>query len=478
MIEEITISQLFTNILLPVYVIITLSLILVVITENRNPLKTIAWVLVLLFAPFIGLIFYFFFGQDNRKQRIISRRSYKRLTKYPSRELYQHAKTEASGHYKPLATLLYNNAKATILQGSYIEPFTSGKEKFDKLKYELHKAQHHIHLQYYIIDDDKIGNEIKQILIEKAQAGVEVRVLYDDVGCWSVPSKFFKEMIEKGVEVHTFLRVAFPLLTSKVNYRNHRKIVVIDGKCGFVGGMNIADRYVQGSDWGEWRDTHLFIEGQGVYGLQSAFLVDWYVASKKLIYSPSYFPACKLYGTNKLQIVTGGPVGPWRTLLQASIWTIANAKKYVYIQTPYFLPTESINMALQTAALSGIDVRIMIPKYSDSKLVNFASRSYIDEMLKAGVKIYFYTKGFLHSKTMIVDDYLSVIGSANLDFRSFEHNFEINAYMYDPELSVKMRNIYHFDENKCERVIPVMWFRRPLRKKIAESVMRLFSPLL
>lgn len=461
------------------YAITILGLVLVIITENRNPLKTIPWVIVLLFAPGIGLVFYFFFGQDNRKQRIISRRTYKRIMKGIQRKDLPQDICLVPTSYQPLATLLTNSNQASLLYGSQITYYTNGNDKFKELIQELSKATHHIHIQYYIFNDDEIGNQIKAILIEKSKAGVQVRVLYDDVGCWNVKKQFFTEMIDAGIEVRAFLKVAFPEFTRKVNYRNHRKIVVIDGKIGFMGGMNIADRYLKGTDWGMWRDTHFKIIGKGVHGLQAAFLIDWYVVSKQQLNNKEYYPSAPIYSKdNIIQICTSGPVGQWRSLLQATIFTIANAKKYIFIQTPYFLPTEAINQALQIAALGGIDVRLMLPKRSDTRTANMATHSFIDEMVKAGVKVYFYKPGFLHSKIIITDDLLTCIGSANMDFRSFEHNFEINAFVYQPSFAIQMREVFLQDMDNCERVIPSQWLKRSLKQRLAESFMRLFSPLL
>lgn len=461
------------------YCITILGLVVVIITENRNPLKTIPWVIVLLLAPGVGLLFYFFFGQDNRKQRIISRRTYKRIMKRPQGRRLPQDVCSVPAPYQPLATLLTNSNHSSLLYGSEITIYTNGAEKFRNLLKEIEGATHHIHLQYYIFCDDEIGNRIKKALIRKVKEGVEVRVLYDDVGCWNVKDRFFKEMEEAGIEVYAFLKVAFPIFTSKVNYRNHRKIVVIDGKVGFMGGMNIADRYTQGTGWGTWRDTHFKIIGKGVHGLQAAFLIDWYVVSKKLLNDKSYYPSVPVYSEgNIMQICTSGPVGQWRTLLQADLFMIANAKKYVYIQTPYFLPTEGLNQALQIAALGGIDIRLMLPKRSDSLTVNMATHSFIDEMVKAGVKVYFYTPGFLHSKLMVADDEVTCIGSANMDFRSFEHNFEINAFVYQPSFALQMKKIFIHDMRNCEKLVPSRWLKRPLKQRVAESFMRLFSPLL
>lgn len=478
MLDVIHIQYVVTFIFMLIYCVTVLGLVLVVIAENRNPLKTIPWVIVLIFAPVIGLIFYFFFGQDNRKQRIISRRTYKRIMKCPKEGILPQDVCCVPDEYKPLAALLNNTNQSSPLFGSRITIYTEGQEKFDALLQEIAKATHHIHLQYYIFCNDEVGKKVKEVLVAKAKAGVQVRVLYDDVGCWNIDPSFFREMKEAGIEVHAFLRVAFPVFTSKVNYRNHRKVVVIDGKVGFVGGMNIADRYIKGNKYGKWRDSHFKIEGKGVHGLQSAFLIDWYVVSKILLTSRRYYPPVEIFTDNIMQIATSGPVGPWRTILQATIFALANAKKYIYIQTPYFLPTEGLNTVLQVAALGGIDVRLMLPKKADSKMVNMATRSFIDEIVKAGVKVYFYTGGFLHAKLIVIDDALAAIGSANMDFRSLEHNFEINAFMYDTAFAVQMKKIFQHDMLECEKLIPSRWMKRSIKERLVESFMRLFSPLL
>lgn len=478
MFTAIHIQMIVGTIFIILYTVTILGLVLVIITENRNPLKTIPWVIVLLLAPGIGLLFYFFFGQDNRKQRIISRRTYKRIMKRPQEGKIPADACSVPEAYKPLASLLSNTNQSALLYGSRITIYPNGSDKFTDLLNEISRAKHHIHLQYYIFCDDVVGRQVKDALIVKAKEGIEVRVLYDDVGCWNVKDKFFREMKEAGIEVYAFLRVAFPVFTSKVNYRNHRKIVVIDGKVGFMGGMNIADRYNNGISWGTWRDTHFKFEGKGVHGLQSAFLIDWYVVSKKLLNDRMYYPPVQRYTDNIMQVATSGPVGQWRTLLQATIFAIANAKKYVFIQTPYFLPTEGLNQALQTAALGGVDVRLMLPKRSDTRSANMASHSFIDDMVKAGAKVYFYKPGFLHSKLVVTDDILTCIGSANMDFRSFEHNFEINAFVYQEDFALQMKKIFLHDMHSCERLIPSRWLRRPRKQRIAESFMRLFSPLL
>lgn len=479
MLAAIYIQWIIGTVALILYCVTILALVVVILTENRNPLKTIPWILVLLLLPGIGILFYIVFGQDNRKQRIISRRTYKRIMKRPAQGKFPQDVCAVPEPYKPLVTLLANSNQSSLLYGSDIAIYTNGAEKMEALLEEIAKAEHHIHIEYYIFCDDETGNRLKRLLIQKVSEGVAVRVLYDDVGCWNVKNHFFREMKEAGIEVYPFLKVYFPIFSSKVNYRNHRKIVIIDGKTGFIGGMNIADRYIKGLSWGCWRDNHFKITGKGVHGLQAAFLIDWYSMSKTFLNDKSYYPPVPVYSEdNIMQIATSGPVGQWRILLQAAVFAISNAQKYIYIQTPYFLPTESLNQALQTAALGGIDVRLMLPKRSDTRATNMATHSFIDDMVKAGVKIYFYVPGFLHAKLMVCDDQLAVIGSANMDFRSLEHNFEINAFVYQRTFALKMKYIFIQDMLHCEKLIPTSWLKRPLKQRLSESFMRLFSPLL
>ena len=464
-------QQILTYFFLVVYSVTILGIILVIITENRNPLKTLPWIVVLVLAPVVGLVFYFFFGQNLSKQRIISRRTRKRITM----QLEEPEHPEGPGippRYRPLASLLLNTLHSVPLYGSRIAVYTDGRSKMEALMEEIARARHHIHIQYYILNDDQTGCRLRDALVAKAREGVRVRILYDDVGSRGAKNSFFKGMRDAGIEVYAFLHVKFPLFTSKVNYRNHRKIVVIDGRIGFIGGMNIADRYVRGTRWGTWRDTHFRIEGSGAAGLQASFLSDWSATTKQQI------AAAERLTDDILQIVPSGPFGKWRALLQADSYAVSNARKRIWIQTPYYLPSDVLNSALQVAALAGIDVRLMLPARSDSKVVDLASHSYLDDMMKAGVKILFYKPGFLHSKLLIIDDSLTVIGSANMDFRSFEHNFEVNAFVYDREFTARMAGVFEDDASRCHALTPGEWFNRPRPRRWAESLMRVFSPLL
>lgn len=452
--------------------------IVVIVLDNRNPVKTMAWILILMFIPIVGLVFYFFFGRSQRRERIIGKKSYGRLLKKPMAEYLSQDTDTLPTEYIRLIQLFQHTNQAFPFEGNRVEAFTGGYTKLQALLRELQKARHHIHMEYYIIEDDAIGRMVRDVLIDKARQGVEIRVIYDDVGCWHVPHHFFEEMRNAGIEVRSFLKVRFPLFTSKVNYRNHRKIVVIDGRVGFVGGMNLAERYMRGFSWGIWRDTHLLIEGKAVHGLQTTFLLDWYFVDRTLITASRYFPKIESCGDSLVQIVTSEPVGPWKEIMQGLAMAISGAQKYFYLQTPYFLPTEQILSAMQTAALSGVDVRLMLPERADNRVTHLGSHSYLADVLRAGVKVYFYKKGFLHSKLMVSDDMLSTVGSTNVDFRSFEHNFEVNAFMYDLETALQMKEIFLEDQRECTQLFLKNWVKRSWRQKAAESVVRLLAPLL
>ena len=460
------------------YVLTAIGVVIVVVSENRNPLKTIAWVLVLLLLPLVGLIFYYFFGEDHRKKRLISRKMHKKINRRTLERVELLETLNPPAEYKGLINLLNKQKDTPLYGGSKITFYNNGIDKFDALIEEIQKAKKYIHLQYYIFMDDTIGTKIKNLLIEKSKEGLEVRVLYDDVGSWTAKRKFYKEMAKAGIQVTPFLKVAFPLLTSRVNYRNHRKVVVIDGEVGFMGGMNIADRYINGTNGGVWRDSHFKLEGKAVHGLQTSFIIDWYASRSEFLVANKYFPPLAAKGDNLMQIATSGPVGEFKEIHQGIFQAITNAKEYVYIQTPYLIPTDAIMLAIQTAAMSGVDVRIMIPKKSDTTFVNIASQSFIKDFLDTKVKIYFFTGGFIHSKMIIIDDALTITGSANMDVRSFEHNFEIDAFIYNNETALTAKSIFMDDMESSELVDPEIWKTRSRARRFFESIFRLFTPLL
>ncbi len=465
---------------LVVYSIIIIITMVRVLMDNRQPAKTMAWMLVLMFIPFLGIILYIFFGQNTRKERKIWQQSLDQLTKRSMLEFVEQKDFNIPEEYRTISNLFMNQNLALPFKNNEVEIYTSGYDFFPSLLMEIGKAEHHIHIDTFIISDDPLGRIIADALIDKARQGIEVRLIYDDVGSWRTPNSFFTRMRNEGIEVYAFMPVRFPAFTSRVNYRNHRKICVIDGEVGFIGGMNIARRYVQGTPKQSWRDTHVKLTGAAVYGLQRAFLVDWYFVSKVLITERSYYPEIIIGQNNSLvQVVTSSPTSLWPEIEQGYVRILTNAKHYVYMETPYFLPTDPILFAMRVAALSGVDVRLMIPYETDTKVVEWASRSYVIEASRAGVKILLYRKGFNHSKLLVSDDAMATIGSTNVDFRSFENDFEANAFFYDKKIALQVKEVFLADQKDSIDLDDVRRFiKKPFLQRLWESFVRLLSPLL
>lgn len=463
------------------YFIIVATTMVVVLMENRQPMKTVAWLLVLSFLPVLGIILYFIFGQNIRKERHINKHSLDPFTRQSMLEYTEQKNLELPEEHEQLIQLFTNQNLSLPFVNNEVEFYTSGRQFFPVLLSAIREARHHIHLDTYIIDNDSLGNQFADALIAKAQEGVEVRLIYDDVGCWRTRSKFFKRMQKGGVEVCSFLPVYFPALTSKINYRNHRKLCVIDGQIGFIGGMNIAQRYIDGTGTQPWRDTHLKVRGGCVNALQRTFLEDWYFVSNRLITDAVYYPTPSSVVPNSCltQVVTSSPTAQWHNIMQGYVRILLQARKYVYMETPYFLPTEPVVFAMRTAALSGVDVRLMLPFHGDSKIVEWASRSFLPEIIKAGVQVYLYKAGFLHSKLLLSDDTICTCGSTNIDFRSFENNFEANIFFYDKDVTRRMKRIFLDDQRHCVLANEVeRKHRTPFLDRFVQSVFRLFSPLL
>ena len=488
-IHDIPWSELLHYVSLPfnvLYVIIMFFIVILIILENGSPVKTISWILVFILLPVVGIIIYFYIGRNFRKEKIFSRKgiedfkqieqlSKKQLIDLPTSELLSSEKIKEKMN---IMILLLNNSKALLTEYNKVTILNNGKETFDSIIEALESAKEHIHLEYYIVEDDIIGNKVKDILIRKAKEGVEIRFIFDDVGSWSLSKKYIRELKNAGGEIFAFMPVRFSHLANRVNYRNHRKILVIDGSVGFVGGINIADRYITGTKkLGKWRDVHLRIEGQAVHSLQAVFLIDWFFVSDRIINDDKYFNEHEVEDKKLVQITACGPDSDWASIMQAYFAAIVTAKKSIFISTPYFIPNESILTALKTASLSGIDVRIIMPKHPDSHVVYWGSISYVRELLEAGIKIYFYKKGFIHSKLLMVDDVFSSIGTANIDIRSFDTNFEINALIYDEELTAKLKSDFCIDLGDSEEVVLEEWINRPLLSKIKSSSARIISPL-
>lgn len=471
----------FIWMVLAVYVILVASTVTVVLLENRQPAKTIAWTIVLVMLPVIGLIIFYFFGQNIRKERYIGKRLYNLLTQRMLGEVSRLPAGAYPPKHAPLIRLFERTNKAVPTVDNRIDSYGTGAGWLLALTREIGAATDHIHLETYIIEDDAVGRFVRDLLTDKAREGVEVRLIYDDVGCWKVPNRFFGRLIDAGVKVSPFLPVRFPSLTHKVNYRNHRKICVIDGRVGFIGGMNLAERYV--SRRGKpWRDIHLRIEGEAVAGLQRIFLSDWNFVRGAVRAERRYFPAPRTSaatgGGDVLQIVQSNPVSRYPEIMFGLTWAIYRARRYFYIQTPYFMPTEPVLQALQTAAMSGVDVRLMVPEKPDSFWLRYINDSYFSAILQAGIRIYIYRNGFLHAKCAVSDDDWCTVGSSNMDFRSFENNFEANVFLYGNAGATACRDNFLNDLKDCREIRLSEWKRRPRLNRLMESYTRILSPLL
>ncbi len=479
--------SIFWRIFFLVFLATAIPVAVMIISEKRSPFKTIAWILVLILIPVFGLVFYLFFGQEYRKQKIYSRKGIKSLSRIRKLSTIQLREIENTEHKlspkaqdkKNIIRLLLNNSNALLTTGNKVKVLNGGTATFDAIFKAVKNARHHIHLEYYIYDDDKIGNQLKKLLIEKSREGVEIRIILDDVGTWGLKERFLNDFRENGIEVYPFMEVRFPRLTSKVNFRNHRKILIIDGKIGFTGGINIADRYIDGNPkYGPWRDIHIQITGDAVACLQVIFAADWYFVINENLSGEIYFPHLTEKEGTPVQISASGPDSDWESIGQAFFSAISNAREYVYLTTPYLMPPPSIVSALKTAALSSVDVRIIIPEKSDAKISKWCSFSYVGELLEAGIKVYFYQAGFIHSKIIIVDDVFATVGTTNLDFRSLETNFEVNAFVYEEKFAQQLLRIFKTDLKNSREIKLNEWIYRPWYNKVRESLAHIVSPML
>lgn len=457
----------------------------VIFLENRHPTKTVTWLVVLGVFPVVGFFFYILFGQSYRKKKLFQQKAlhdiktFKKVEK--NQELDEKKLEQMGDHQIALFRLAHRIGMSPISFKTDTKVLSNGEITFEWIKEKLKQAEHHIHLEYYIVRDDEIGTEIKDILIEKVKSGVEVRFLYDAVGCWKLSKEYIMDLQAAGVQMVPFSPVKIPILNHKINFRNHRKIIVIDGDMGFVGGINIGDEYLGKNEYfGFWRDTHLYVTGEAVRSLQLIFLQDWfYMTGKTLI--TDYYLTPKLIENDDVggvQMLAGGPDHEWEVIKDVFFSMIISAKKSIWIATPYFIPDEDILTALRIAALSGIDVKIIMPNRPDKKLVFHASRSYFPELLEAGVNIYEYEKGFLHSKIIIVDRELASIGTSNMDMRSFHLNFEVNVFLYRTKSTQSLVVDFLDDIEASKPIILEEFKKRSIFLRMFESTARLFSPLL
>ncbi len=469
-------------ILLLVYVYFIAKAVIDVLLDDRSPIRQIAWIVALIFLPFVGLIFYYFFGRNYRRnQSFRCKQTYKDLACTDVDTDVELEKLKSSNtpyYFHQSVQMMVNISTAEIYQNSKFDILTSGAESFERLFEDIENAKEYIHIEFFIIEDDKIGNELRRLLIRKSQERVKVRVIYDYLGSYRLSESYRQSLKNEGVMIYPLMPFGFKIGYSKINYRNHRKIVIIDGKVGYTGGLNVADRYVYGNRLGEWRDTLVRIEGEAVHGLQKTFLADWYFVENKLITGEKYYPDAKIFSNNQAQVISSGPDTDWESILLGLITFFFFFLKNIYIHTPYFLPPESLLITLQMAAMSGIDVRIMIPQKSDTLIVAAASASYYKKLMEAGVKVYLYQNNFLHSKAITIDDEVGIVGTANMDIRSYEHHYEVNAFIYDKQTAITLRKAFEDDMDKCILLNLEDWLKRPLYIRLKESIARLFSPLL
>lgn len=472
----------FFGVLFSLYVLMTA---LVIFFEKRNPNKTVSWLLVLFLLPGLGVFFYLIFGQDVRKKWRLKKkeRNYPKVERsaelqkqiVESIELFSKEESRVS---QRLLNLLLANSNSPFYVNSKLDVLTNGAETYAAMFDKIRDAQDHIHLEMFIIRNDTVGNQLKDLLIEKARQGLKVRVLYDSVGSWGLGSRYCKALEEAGVEIHPFFPVLFPVFRRELNYRNHRKILVVDGTIGFVGGLNIGDEYLGANEkLGFWRDTHLMLAGDSVYSLQSIFARDWEFTCGKALLGERYFPPVARTGSSVVQIAASGPDSDWQAILQAYFTMIATAEKRIWIATPYLVPEDSLLMGLKTAALSGVDVRIIIPSKADHFLVYWASRDNIEALLEAGVRIFTYEKGFIHCKILLVDGVGASVGTANLDVRSLEINFEANAFIYDKAFVSRMERDFEADLMDSREIRLEDHKKRGLGQRFLESLGRVVSPL-
>ncbi|BAK14826.1 cardiolipin synthase [Solibacillus sp. FSL W7-1472] len=479
-----------SSILVPLIMFINILFALTVIfLERKKPSSTWAWLLVLFFLPFVGFFLYLLLGRQLRKKHLFRWDGRKdigieQLISYQIEAIENNELELRVEHIKSYNHLIYMNLKtnnAVLTQDNDVKIFVDGSDKFEALINDISHAKNHIHIQYYIFKLDNLGQRIVNALIKKAKQGVKVRVLFDEMGSRGVRKRHFKELIEAGGEVEVFFPSILPLINPRLNFRNHRKISIIDGRIGYIGGFNVGDEYLSLSDrFGYWRDTHLRIEGSAVHPLQTRFILDWNQASAKndICYAERYFPIIPQKGTAALQIISSGPDTEWEVIKNNYLHLITNAKKYVYIQSPYFIPDESFFDAIRIAALSGIDVRIMIPNKPDHLFVYWATYSYVGPLVEAGAKVYHYEKGFIHAKMIVVDDEIASVGTANIDVRSFSLNFEVNALLYDRLLAHRLAEIFESDILDCSELTFELYKNRSNFIKFKESISRLLSPIL
>ena len=463
------------------------GVIFTILLDNKNPAKSIAYILLLALVPVLGLVVYYFFGRDYRKQRLFNLKgaidspvieSFWKDNQVEFERRFERTEKEFGDLIAP-ARLIFNQHQGILSEGNKIDLLINGEAKFPEVLKALEQATHHIHMEYYIFSYDGLGKKIVDVLVRKATEGVEVRIILDDFGSAN-NKKMVRRLRKAKIKAHRFMPVSFPLL-AQANFRNHRKIIVVDGKIGFEGGINLDERYLNnGKHKLYWRDTHIKVEGPLVNLLQLKFLLSWHFTAKmKFPFEQPYFGnRFEKPGNATATLVASGPDSPRPYCMEAILAAINQAKKNIWIVTPYFIPTDQIITALQIAATNGVEVKMILPGKSDSHIVKHASLSYIKPLLRSGIRIFLYQKGFMHAKTMSFDEQVAIVGTANMDTRSFYINFEIAAVIYDKKVCKQLDDSFIQDLERSKEVILKEWSKRSLYKRLLDSVCRLLTPLL
>lgn len=463
----------------------------VIFIENRSPQSTLAWFLVLALLPVIGVLLYSIFGRSRWRRKKHLHRSEEQRKLF--REILEGRRLELSLtvplHERSihLTEVLQKFGGGPAADRTTTKLLTNGDQTFSEILNAIENAKHHIHIQYYIYKSDEIGTKVRDALIQKAKDGVIVRFLYDGLGSNTLRRRFLQPMKKAGIEIVEFDPIFSAWLLETVNYRNHRKIVIVDGEIGFTGGLNVGDEYLgRSKKFPVWRDSHLKIEGKALYKLQAIFLEDWLYASSGLntyswdqFMNRHYFPGKEIPDAEgAVQIVASGPSSDDKSIRNTLLAVMGSAKKSIWIATPYFIPDQETLTLLRLSAISGIDVRILYPGKSDSIISDQASQSYFTPLLKAGASIYSYKDGFMHAKIVLVDDKIATIGTANMDVRSFELNYEIISVLYESETVHDIKRDFEEDFKHSTEIKWNSFQKRSIKKRILESFMRLISPLL
>ncbi len=477
----------------PILFIVYLSLIVYtvirILLDTHSTSKALGYLTLVLLLPAVGLLIYYSLGVNLRhlSSRFRMARAEEELIKQMSGRPDTSAETihgkKEFEHFGSLINFIKGLSHEPLLESNFTL-LINGETKFPEVLRVLDTARHFIHMEYYAWENDVRGNQIKDVLLRKAKEGVKVRVIYDAYASRKIRGNIVKALKAGGVAVVPKIKVRLAFLANTMNHRDHRKIIIVDGVTGFVGGINVSDRYDNSIDTGlYWRDTHVKIEGSLVNSLQHHFVVSWNSCqSENLVYDESLFPnagSSHATGIKAIgQIVAGGPIYPTSNIMLTYFKIFTSAREKLYITNPYFIPNDSILDALKQSALSGVDVRLMIPYQSDSAVVGAAAKFYFPGLVRAGVKVYLYKKGFVHAKTVVADGCLSVIGTANMDIRSFDLNFEIMSVIYGSSFGKEFERVFLDDLNECLEVTEEMVKGTSLKNRLFYSTARLVSSVL